>query len=147
MNSSVYLGDQGKKSYFRPSNLLVKTKKRPATYNPTAEADKLFIASIKSELIIQSENSPPLFPIHTLTGKSRQRRKVKSVIDPVESDNPEQGAAGLIGNTQKVKAPQKTVTNFMSLNFQHNGLLMFRKYNHIIKGKKLRSHRVSTLAS
>lgn len=29
---------------------------------------------------------------------------------------------------------------------QSSGLLMFRKYNQIVKGKKLRTHRVSTVA-
>ena len=143
MNSSAQLGELAKKTPNRPlyqqSMLHVRTKQRPSTSMPVAN-EPLLIKSIRG--MAQEEQ---YHPIHTAAKIRRHRRKVKSVtetaVGSTNSTNLDEPTAGLIGNASVLQRSEYCSINAAAA--IPTGVLVFRKSNHMIRGKKLRAHRTS----
>lgn len=101
--------------------------------------DSLLIKSFKTE--VNQENTPKLQPIHSSSASRRHRRKVKSVTENSIVKQCEELSAGLVGNYAGMNEEQPKIITGMNI---PSGILMFRKYNQMVRGKKIRTHRIST---
>lgn len=139
-NSSVQLYEQSKKLGVKHAQS-VKCRPRPSTSHPVDGIDSLLIKSFKSEI---NQETPKLQPIHSSSASRRHRRKVKSVTENSIVKQCEELGAGLVGNCTVMNDEQPKSITGMNI---PSGILMFRKYNQMVRGKKIRTHRISTFGA